>query len=401
MADGRQLSISDGLSKGMSLVHPERINTFPEFECSVSCQMHDQIPPLQVPLSKDLAYFAGLFLGDGAKQGTTSVSITHGHVNKVDLLGYSYQDWQSQIVSLCQEVGFQPTPRVEGVYLGSRNVMRFLHSLSLIEGDPATGSRNLRIPRWVLSKKDFAISFLGGLFDTDGDVSKQDGTIRVLTKDPIFAGQLVSLLQTLGCIPTVEASYNKTYQRFYFRLSVRGYETHKIRCGMRHKGKIARFRDPKKGSGRKNEVLQILTAGELPCVDLSLGSEDHLYWVNGFITHNSTNFALCYGGGGDAVVASTGVSKEEGWRIKNKFQKAYPTLAGWWKSQHEFARRHGYVVTGFGRKCMLPDIHHENSYFASKAERNAVNSPVQGVGADIMKAAMPVGEVFNGDHHAR
>lgn len=101
-----------------------------------------------------------------------------------------------------------------------------------------------------------------------------------------------------------------------------------------------------------------------------------------------SNFALSYGGGGNAVCRSTGVPKQEGWRIKNQFDKTYTGLRAWWGRQHDFARKHGYVVTAFGRRYPQPDIHHENGFFRSKAERNSVNGPVQGGSADVMKFAM-------------
>lgn len=100
------------------------------------------------------------------------------------------------------------------------------------------------------------------------------------------------------------------------------------------------------------------------------------------------NFAMCYGGGGSAAQRAVGVDKEEGWRIKNQFDKSYMGLRRWWGKQHDTARRWTYVRTAFGRKYPLPDILNTDSGFRSKAERNAVNGPVQGTSADIMKLAM-------------
>ena len=90
------------------------------------------------------------------------------------------------------------------------------------------------------------------------------------------------------------------------------------------------------------------------------------------------NFALCYGGGGNAAAGAVGVTKEEGWRIKNKYDKTYTVLQGWWKKQHKKAHDQGYVTTAFGRKYPLPDIRHENGGLRAKAKRNSVNGPVQG-----------------------
>jgi len=101
-----------------------------------------------------------------------------------------------------------------------------------------------------------------------------------------------------------------------------------------------------------------------------------------------TNFALCYGGGGNAVDAGTGCGKAEGWRIKDQYDLSYRGLKNWWTHQHQFARKFKYVQTAFGRRYPLPDIDHELGGFKSKAERNAVNGPVQGTSADITKLAM-------------
>ena len=102
----------------------------------------------------------------------------------------------------------------------------------------------------------------------------------------------------------------------------------------------------------------------------------------------ATNFALSYGGGGSAVQRSVGVDKNEGWRIKRSFDQNYRGLVSWWGQQHSYARKHGFVKTAFGRVYPLPDIYHEDGGFRSKAERNAVNGPIQGAGADIIKVAM-------------
>lgn len=100
------------------------------------------------------------------------------------------------------------------------------------------------------------------------------------------------------------------------------------------------------------------------------------------------NFGLSYGGGGQAVCRATGCDKNEGWRIKNQFDATYPQLVSGWSRQHEYGRKHNYVLTGFGRKYPVPDINSADGGFRSKAERNSVNGPIQGTGADMIKIAM-------------
>lgn len=400
-ADGRLVSIADGLKEGTILAESVAEGEdwqleWSEHWTSLPYRTAPSIPVSFVPTNVHLAYFAGLFCGDGAKQGTTSVSLTHGPVGKADRLGIPYAEWQDELVAACVKVGFTPTRRKKTVYLGSRHCMRFLKALGLIKGGD-TGRRALRIPDWVLmSGRKGLLSFLGGLFDTDGSAGK-DGHLAVTTKDPIFAGQIAASLSALGILPYVEPCWNRTYKRWYFRVRIRASQALALKKYMRHRGKKARLRRATSHAPKDNAVLKVLPAGKGPCVDVHLDSSDHLYWTNGLVTHNSANFALCYGGAGSAVQRSTGVDENEGWRIYRQFTATYTQLQNWIKGQHEFVKQNGYVLTAFGRRCPLPDIHmpkkdprtgRDNGFFISKAKRNAVNAPIQGSGADILKLAM-------------
>lgn len=100
------------------------------------------------------------------------------------------------------------------------------------------------------------------------------------------------------------------------------------------------------------------------------------------------NFGLCYGGGGGAVQRACNVDRNEGWRIKNQFDGTYAGLKGWWGQMHKFAEKYGFVLTAFGRKYPVPDVWSSDRGFRAKALRNAVNGPIQGSGADIIKIAM-------------
>lgn len=101
-----------------------------------------------------------------------------------------------------------------------------------------------------------------------------------------------------------------------------------------------------------------------------------------------TNFGLCYGGGGNAVVRATGCDKNEGWRVKTQFDATYSGLKRWWEQMHGFAAKYGFVLTAFNRVYPVPDVWSSDNGFRSKALRNAVNGPIQGSGADIIKMAM-------------
>lgn len=397
IADGSLLSIETGLSKGVLLPeHPvQKIlknSPWPILEHPV----FPGVPSMLIPTNAALAYISGVVLGDGTKS-PSACSICHGSTDKFDKMGVSYADWQRILTLACTEAGFDPAPKKRRIYLGSRHVIRYLAALQVytLPENTTNGTRRLRIPDWILQAGPQALyPFLGGLFDTDGTVSAKDKNLSVTTKDPVFAGHIAASLQMLGIDASFETCWNKTYQRWYFRVKVFRQDSLLFIPYMRHPGKLERLKSkgrqnkPQCGRRKSNEVLLILNAGTQQCVDLHVQSTEHLYWANGFISHNSTNFALLYGGGGAAVCKSTGVEKQEGWRIKNQFDKTYSRLKAWWDTVHRFAKQHGYVRTPFGRKYPVPDIKSEDGFFRSKAERNSVNGPVQGGGGDIIKIAM-------------
>ncbi len=70
------------------------------------------------------------------------------------------------------------------------------------------------------------------------------------------------------------------------------------------------------------------------------------------------------------------------------YYKTYPRLKSYISEQIEFAREKGYVQTILGRRRYLKDINSANAVVRSAAERNAVNAPIQGSAADVIKIAM-------------
>lgn len=72
----------------------------------------------------------------------------------------------------------------------------------------------------------------------------------------------------------------------------------------------------------------------------------------------------------------------------NGFLRAYPALAVWQKKMRSFAEKYKYVETDLGRRRYLPDLYSEDEYRRSAALRMAVNTPVQGLGADLLKLSM-------------
>lgn len=250
------------------------------------------------------------------------------------------------------------------------------------------GEVNPRIPDWVLDAGSTLLrAYLGGLLDARGVVSRP-GDVTLTLGDMIFTGQVAEALRLAGCRPHVRIAAGAAHE-LIVTIVLDPRDNGLLRPFMRNPDKVSRIGDRPHGRlWERNYVLHVLPAGEHACVDLHLASEDHLYVGNGLVMHNSINFGLCYGGGANVIVNAAKVSKEEGWRIKRQFDETYQTLSAWWEAIREYGRKTGFVLSGFNRRYPIPDLLHEEGWIRAQAERNAVNSPVQASGSDIMKNAM-------------
>jgi DNA polymerase-1 len=83
-----------------------------------------------------------------------------------------------------------------------------------------------------------------------------------------------------------------------------------------------------------------------------------------------------------------GVSRTEAKRLIDEYFATYPGVKDYMTKSIETAREKGYTETLFGRRCYLPDINSHNAVVRGYAERNAINAPIQGTAADIIKIAM-------------
>ncbi|TDL99243.1 MAG: DNA polymerase I [Flavobacteriaceae bacterium] len=102
----------------------------------------------------------------------------------------------------------------------------------------------------------------------------------------------------------------------------------------------------------------------------------------------TVNFGIIYGVSAFGLSQQTGLSRGEAKELIEAYFKNYPGLSHYMEDQKEFARENSYVQTLLGRRRYLKDIHSANSMVRSHAERNAINAPVQGTAADIIKIAM-------------
>ncbi len=100
------------------------------------------------------------------------------------------------------------------------------------------------------------------------------------------------------------------------------------------------------------------------------------------------NFGIIYGVSAFGLSNQTSLNRRESKELIEKYYEKYPKLKQYINNQISFARENGYVETVLGRRRYLRDINSRNSFVRSAAERNAINAPVQGSAADIIKIAM-------------
>ncbi|MCU7920970.1 MAG: DNA polymerase I [Candidatus Thiodiazotropha sp. (ex Epidulcina cf. delphinae)] len=100
------------------------------------------------------------------------------------------------------------------------------------------------------------------------------------------------------------------------------------------------------------------------------------------------NFGLIYGMSAFGLARQLGIERKAAQAYMDRYFKRYPGVAAFMDRIREAARRQGYVETLFGRRLYLPDINARNHQRRTAAERTAINAPMQGTAADIIKRAM-------------
>ena len=102
----------------------------------------------------------------------------------------------------------------------------------------------------------------------------------------------------------------------------------------------------------------------------------------------TANFGIIYGISVFGLAERLGISRSESKELIDGYFKTYPRIREYMDESIEVARKQGYVETIFKRKRFLPDIHSHNAVVRGYAERNAINAPIQGSAADVIKLAM-------------
>ena len=102
----------------------------------------------------------------------------------------------------------------------------------------------------------------------------------------------------------------------------------------------------------------------------------------------SVNFGIIYGQGAFGLASNLNIPRKEAQELINNYFKEYGAIKNYMDDTIEFARENGFVKTLLGRKRWLSDINSNNATVRNYAERNAINAPIQGSAADMIKMAM-------------
>ncbi len=100
------------------------------------------------------------------------------------------------------------------------------------------------------------------------------------------------------------------------------------------------------------------------------------------------NFGLIYGMSAFGLANQLGIDRQSAQHYVDLYFQKYPGVLQYMEHTQAFADEHGYVETLFGRRLYLPDIHAGNGMLRKAAQRTAINAPMQGTAADIIKQAM-------------
>ena len=133
---------------------------------------------------------------------------------------------------------------------------------------------------------------------------------------------------------------------------------------------------------KNNKDIHTITASEIFNTNIEgITSEQRRY-------AKIINFGLIYGMGAFGLAKTLDITRSDAQNYIQEYFNKYPTVLQYMEESKQFAREHGYVETFFGRRLWLPEINSSNSLRKAGAERAAINAPMQGTAADLIKLAM-------------
>ena len=299
-------------------------------------------------------------------------------------------------------------------------------------GGDKKGCKNLEVPEFIFnSPTSVKVAFLAGLIDTDGWVSKYN-ELGICTKSFTFATQIISLINSMGLACTIEPTFNKTYNKYYykvmplhntvlalFNLGIKNY----MACSRKAANIIDKIPSPKKELFAKVRTVE-QEEGDFTVYDITV-EDVHEFRANNFTVHNCYSLGIRYGLRAGKLSRDLNITKEEAQEKIDKYFKAFPNLKKSMDGYLESAKKNGYVVNKFGRVRHLPEVKEIYDYFgddiqdyskmfnlAKKARmsydeikelskrynnllNNALNFPIQSTAASIVnRAAIAMAKKF-------
>ncbi len=213
-------------------------------------------------------------------------------------------------------------------------------------------------------------------------VDKNSGRLHTSFNQTVTAtGRLSSSDPNLQNIPIRTELGKKIRQAFIappgFSLISADYSQIELRLA------AALSQDPKMmASFKKGEDIHARTAAEIHKIPLEQVTKEIRR------TAKEVNFGVLYGLGSLGLAQRTGLNRNEAKEFINKYFSIYKKIKEYLDHTKTFASKYGYAQTIFGRRRYLPDIHSSMPMLKSAAERMAINMPLQGTAADLMKMAM-------------
>ena len=128
--------------------------------------------------------------------------------------------------------------------------------------------------------------------------------------------------------------------------------------------------------------IHALTASQVFSVELDSVSQEIRRQAK------AINFGIIYGLSAHGLAKQLGINRVQSKEYIETYFEQYPGIKSYMESTIEYARKFGFVKTLFGRKCFIPRINDKNPMIRAYAERQAINAPLQGAAADILKRAM-------------
>ena len=133
---------------------------------------------------------------------------------------------------------------------------------------------------------------------------------------------------------------------------------------------------------KKNKDIHAATAALIFNIPVEEVTDDHRRKAK------EINFGIIYGMSPYGLASRLGITNEEAQEFIADYFATYPKVGEFMRQMIDFAREHGYVETMMGRRRYLPEIRNANRNIREFAERTAINTPIQGSAADLIKKAM-------------